>query len=160
MGEDGGPRGDWQREDKLWIFRVHASIFLAAAAMIGTPIGARAADLALAPVATAPAPLSSWAGLYAGIHFANGWANDAWQSGGGLLAAPQLTPFLGAGFGNGPVAGGQIGWNYQIGPWVLGAETAFGAADINTLSRCGGAVQLHHKYRLSWHVDRPYRLHV
>jgi opacity protein-like surface antigen len=105
--------------------------------MISTPISAHAADLALAPVAAARAPAWSWSGFYAGVHLGNGWGNETWQSGTGRLNVTGLNPFVGNGSGNGAVGGGQVGWNYQAGPWVVGAEAAFGVADINTITGCG-----------------------
>src|SRR6516162_2711182 len=107
------------------------------AAMLAAPFAAGAADVAIVPPAAA-APWS-WAGLYAGVHLASGWANDTWQTGTGPLAAPGFAPFVGVGSGNGAVGGAQIGWNYQTGPWVFGAEAAFGLADINTQTECGRA---------------------
>jgi opacity protein-like surface antigen len=106
------------------------------AAMLAAPFAAGAADLPIVPPAAA-APLWSWTGLYAGFHVANGWANDTWATGSGLLGA--AAPFIGVGSGNGAVGGAQVGWNYQTGPWVFGAEGAFGLADINTLTACGRA---------------------
>jgi opacity protein-like surface antigen len=83
-----------------------------------------------APVDQAPL---SWAGFYAGVHLASGWANPTWQSATGFGGA---VPFPGGASGNGAVGGGQVGWNYQTGPWVLGVEAAFSAADINAATAC------------------------
>jgi opacity protein-like surface antigen len=102
-----------------------------AAAILAPAIAASAADLAV--VSPAPAPPWSWTGFYAGVHLASGWANPTWQSGAGLGAQ---VPFPGGASGNGAVGGGQVGWNYQTGPWVLGVEAAFGAADINAVTVC------------------------
>jgi opacity protein-like surface antigen len=105
--------------------------------MLATPVGAMAADLAPVPAPVAP-PAWSWTGLYAGVHLASGWGLDNWRNGTGPLAVfPISDPFLGAGVGNGAVGGGQVGLNYQTGPWVFGAEVAFGFADINTITSCG-----------------------
>lgn len=110
-----------------------------AAAMLATTCLSHAADLPrLAPVA--PVLPWSWTGFYAGIHFANGWANNTWRDGAGLLGDPAFTPFIGAGAGNGPGGGGQIGLNYQTGSWVWGAEIALGLADINAQTACGKAL--------------------
>ena len=48
----------------------------------------------------------------------------------------ELVPFPGGASGNGAVGGGQVGWNYQAGPWVLGVEAAISAADINAGTAC------------------------
>src|SRR5262249_33906807 len=107
-----------------------------AAVILATPVGAIAADVAHIPVPTAPSPVLSWTGMYTGFHLASGWANPTWQSGEGFGAA---VPFPGGASGNGAVGGGQIGWNYQTGAWVLGVEAAFGAADINAVTVCAGS---------------------
>jgi opacity protein-like surface antigen len=107
-----------------------------AAAILATTIAASAADRAVVPPVSS-APLWSWTGVYAGFHSASGWASNTWQSATGPLADPDFEPFFGLGAGNGAVAGGQFGLNYQAGPWVLGAELALSAADINTDTLCG-----------------------
>ena len=102
------------------------------AVVLATPIAAQGADLVAIPAPVAQAPLS-WAGFYAGVHLASGWANPTWQSAAGFGGA---VPFDGGASGNGAVGGGQVGWNYQTGPWVLGVEASFGAADINAVTAC------------------------
>ncbi|MBY3179881.1 porin family protein [Rhizobium leguminosarum] len=71
--------------------------------------GASAADLADHSVPSAPsydAPGTfSWAGAYAGLH--------------GGVAAPKFNPFNN---GRAPAVGGQVGYNFQAGPGVFGAE--------------------------------------
>ena len=62
------------------------------------------------------------------------WANNTWRSGSGAildnpLFAQLFIPFIGSASGSGAVAGGQLGYNYQIGPWVLGVEAALSAAE-------------------------------
>ena len=102
------------------------------AVVLATPIAAQGADLVAVPAPVDQAPLS-WAGFYAGVHLASGWANPTWQSAAGFGGA---VPFPGGASGNGAVGGGQVGWNYQTGPWVLGVEAAFSAADINAATAC------------------------
>jgi outer membrane immunogenic protein len=78
-----------------------------------------AADMpvpAAPPVYRAPVvvPVAySWTGFYVGINGGAGWARENFTSGGVTLSGDTLT---------GPLAGGQIGFNYQIGMLVLGAE--------------------------------------
>ena len=105
--------------------------------------GARAADIVLAT--PTPVPAGPWTGFYAGFHVANGWANNTWRSGSGAildnpLFAQLFIPLIGSASGSGAVAGGQLGYNYQIGPWVLGVEAALSAADINSNMPCGQAL--------------------
>ncbi|MBB4346259.1 porin family protein [Rhizobium leguminosarum bv. viciae] len=71
--------------------------------------GASAADLADHSVPSAPsydAPgIFSWAGAYAGLH--------------GGVAAPKFNPFNND---RAPAVGAQVGYNFQAGPGVFGAE--------------------------------------
>jgi outer membrane immunogenic protein len=87
-------------------------ISLVAAALVSTPIVADAADAVRAPVYR-PAPIVplvyNWNGFYVGGHVGAGWS-DGGDAG-----------FLG---------GGQAGYNYQIGQWVLGAEWQMSATSI------------------------------
>jgi outer membrane immunogenic protein len=111
--------------------------------MLVTPVGGIAAELAPIPAPVAP-PTWSWSGFYAGFHVANGWANNTWRSGSGAIfdspiLAPLFIPFIGSASGSGAVAGGQVGYNYQIGPWVFGVEGALSAADINSNMPCAQA---------------------
>jgi outer membrane immunogenic protein len=84
-----------------------------------------AADLQ-APV-TAPAPMFTWSGLYLGGH--------------GGYGAGTVSPFD----PKGGFAGGQAGYNYQLGNWVIGVEgdgawaSMTSKAPIITLSGAGTA---------------------
>jgi opacity protein-like surface antigen len=109
-----------------------------AGVMIVAATGAWAADLAAVGAPPAQMPVWSWTGFYAGVHLGSGWANDTWRSGTGLLAG--FTPFLGSGSGSGTLGGGQLGANYQIGPWVLGAEASASLAGVSAESPCGVAL--------------------
>jgi outer membrane immunogenic protein len=99
------------------------------AALIGTP--ALAADMA---VKAAPAPVFSWTGFYVGANAGYGWngssvsytPNDinaflstcGSQRGNGTCVPPANLDISGA------VAGGQIGYNWQINAnWLVGLET-------------------------------------
>jgi outer membrane immunogenic protein len=84
--------------------------------------------------AYAPVACCSWSGFYVGINGGYGFsANDdgvAWTE---TFAA---TPFFGpANAGSLDIAGGfagiQLGYNAQMGPWVLGIEADFQGADIS-----------------------------
>jgi outer membrane immunogenic protein len=86
---------------------------------------AAAADIPLAksPPIIVPA---SWAGFYLGVHGGYGWSrNDFFQA---------INPFTLEGIGDiksrGPVYGGQVGYNWQVGRVVTGVEIDFSAADI------------------------------
>jgi outer membrane immunogenic protein len=88
-------------------------IGLIAAAVGSTPVAADAADPIPAPAYRA-APLIpviyDWTGFYVGGHAGFGWT--------------------GGGGGSGVLGGGQAGFNYQVGQWVLGVEGQVSAANI------------------------------
>src|ERR1043166_790855 len=82
-----------------------------------------AADMPLkAPPAVVP--LWTWTGFYAGVNVGYSWGRsdttvtvtDATT--GALLAVGSSRFDL-----TGPIGGGQIGYNWQTGNWVLGIET-------------------------------------
>ena len=85
---------------------------------------ASAADLPLAPP-PAPivmAPIFTWTGFYAGVNAGWGWRDSNEQTVilGGAVPGTLLFPGNGDG---GFVGGGQIGYNWQFGSFVVGAET-------------------------------------
>ena len=94
--------------------------------LIGTSLAANAADLPpappmapRAPVAYVPAaPMFSWTGFYIGGNLGGGWGRGN-----------VVDSLFGVNFTNGNQAsflgGGQVGGNYQIGSFVIGAEADF-----------------------------------
>ncbi|HEY2872366.1 MAG TPA: porin family protein, partial [Reyranella sp.] len=67
--------------------------------------------------AAAPAEAAfSWTGFYAGINAGYAWGQSSWSD-----------PAAGANSGNfdtsGGLVGGQLGYNWQTGAFVLGVET-------------------------------------
>lgn len=99
--------------------------FLATASMIAIGSSAAfAADLRPIPM-KAPAyaaPPASWTGFYIGLNAGYAWGN---ANGSPLdiftVVSPQPKGFIG---------GGQIGYNWQTGPWVLGGELDFSGLDL------------------------------
>jgi outer membrane immunogenic protein len=93
------------------------NIALISIALIGFSSGAVAADL---PSRRAPAPMIaavpafSWTGFYVGANAGYGWNTDS------SVSIPGLGPvdLDGDGF----VGGAQVGYNYQIGSFVVGLE--------------------------------------
>jgi len=84
-----------------------------AAVLAATPVTAQAADTGRPPPPyRAPmAVIYDWTGFYVGGHVGGGWTGgDNGQSG-----------FVG---------GGQVGFNYQVGQWVLGVEGDIAATSI------------------------------
>ena len=69
----------------------------------------------------------NWTGLYLGLHVGNGWGNGDM----GVTPLPSaatfvnLKPSIEHPTVIGPVGGGQVGFNWQRGRLVLGAETDF-----------------------------------
>jgi outer membrane immunogenic protein len=112
------------------------------ALLAAAPAGA--ADLTLAPAAApiAVAPAFTWSGWYVGANAGGGWKTGSvdrtcWSPG-GIVFGPGCTQFpkIGAS-GGGFIGGGQLGINWQRGPWVLGLETDFQYSDLrgrNTLA--------------------------
>jgi len=64
-----------------------------------------------------PAPVVSWSGLYAGVHGGWGWGKTEFRD---PNNGPTNNPFFA--YFNGPLAGGQLGYNWQQGNYVLGVE--------------------------------------
>ncbi|WP_230531152.1 outer membrane protein [Microvirga roseola] len=100
---------------------------------------ASAADLPVqapppAPV-FAPPPVFTWSGFYVGVNAGYGWAENNNES--VFVPAGEIGPGSPAGTisytdesGDGFVGGGQIGYNYQIGSFVIGLETDIQWADL------------------------------
>jgi outer membrane immunogenic protein len=87
---------------------------------------AGAADLrAPAPRYSAPPPVFSWSGFYIGGHVGGGWGTKDWTS---ITTAPGFDE--GLHHVRGGLAGGQIGFNYQVGYWVFGVEADASWADL------------------------------
>jgi outer membrane immunogenic protein len=86
-------------------------LFLAGLGLIAMAGAAAAADLAPGPYYKAPpyAPPFSWTGFYLGINGGGGFGSSRWDS-------------IGSTSVSGGLAGGTVGYNYQIGPAVIGAE--------------------------------------
>ena len=91
-----------------------------------------------APLAPAAAPFS-WTGFYIGVNAGALWGTSSVD----VTGTPEfqaLGPYgiVPAGFGDnsqaGFIGGGQIGYNFQSGPWVVGVETDI---DGTSLRRSG-----------------------
>jgi outer membrane immunogenic protein len=100
-------------------------IALAALVVTGS---AMAADLR--PVYKAAPPVFSWTGFYIGVH-----AGAAWGLKENTFTTATLTNDDQQSI-NGFLGGAQVGVNYQLGSWVLGAEAQFSWANLEGKDNC------------------------
>jgi outer membrane immunogenic protein len=115
-------------------------ILLSSVALLGLTATAMAADLPSRRAAPAPivaaVPVFTWTGFYVGVNAGYGW-QDSNNNGTVFVPAGTIAPAAPAGTivfgddnGDGFVGGGQIGYNYQIGSFVLGVEADLQWADL------------------------------
>ncbi len=119
---------------KRWMMGVAAATLT-----VATAVAAQAADLPTRKEAPAPVfvpPPFSWTGVYIGAHAGAGWSSGRATTTGYAAGFPVLAinwPTGSNGGGNtGFIGGGQAGYNWQTGQFVLGVETDF---DGTSLSR-------------------------
>src|SRR6478736_8485098 len=112
-----------------------AGVSLAAAAASAADLPVRAAP----PPVIAAVPVFTWTGFYIGGNLGWGWRDS--NNDPVILTGPGVPGGIAGGtllFGNNNDAtftgGGQIGYNYQIGSWVIGAE-----ADIQGINNDNNA---------------------
>jgi len=99
---------------------------LAAALSLGFVQAASAADMPVKmPVKAAPivAPVYNWTGFYVGINGGIGWGRTNQTDTSGVTSGTYTQ--------TGALAGGTVGYNYQINNIVLGIEGDFDWANIN-----------------------------
>jgi outer membrane immunogenic protein len=107
------------------------SLAAAALLMVGATQAAMAADLGVAPIYKAPAAAvsSTWSGFYIGGNAGGGFARtDSTRITDGSTAFPP--GFASSSTARGPVAGGQVGIDFQTGPFVLGVVGSLDWANI------------------------------
>jgi outer membrane immunogenic protein len=101
-------------------------VFLLAATGLSLALAppASAADLSLPPIYKAPPPqIFSWTGGYIGVNGGGGWGQTSHTATAGITGIPGLPSLTTGNFNtHGGLVGGTVGYNYQIGPWLLGAE--------------------------------------
>ncbi len=76
-------------------------------------------------VAPVYVPAFTWTGFYVGANAGYGWGN---VNANGFANVGDLDGFVG---------GGQVGYNYQIGQFVIGAEADFQGADLSSGDNLG-----------------------
>jgi outer membrane immunogenic protein len=99
---------------------------LPAGVALAVIIGAYPAQADGMPAYKGRVPANAWTGCYVGGNLGGGWARKEYTD---PLAKPPET-ILGGHTADGVVGGGQIGCDYQIGPWVLGAQALLDRADL------------------------------
>jgi opacity protein-like surface antigen len=107
-----------------------------------TPEAMRTAMITKAPVkAPALSGPVNWTGFYLGGTLGAGYAGRANETFAPAPAVPGVTlPFAGASATSqlaGILGGGQFGYNYQMGAWVLGAEAEFDWTNAKGSKACG-----------------------
>jgi outer membrane immunogenic protein len=95
---------------------------------------AMAADLGAMPTKAPNFVAPTWTGAYVGLNAGYGWGN----SDGTAVASDRFTPadvHIPSLEPKGFVGGGQVGYNWQTGPWVLGAELDFSGMNVKADQR-------------------------
>lgn len=116
---------------------------LSSVALVGLSTGVMAADLPRRQAAPAfvPVPVFTWTGFYIGVNAGYGFSENEDDNNTVFLPAGSVVGSRGTsgtltfndgrdGDEDGFVGGGQIGYNYQIGTFVIGFETDFQYADL------------------------------
>jgi outer membrane immunogenic protein len=115
-------------------------VVLTAAALVGALPGRSASAADLSPVYKAPqvVPAVGWTGFFIGGNIGEGWGRAA-DPGFAFVDSPAVPFSTIAGLGGlqypnlsprGTVAGGQLGYNWQSGTWVLGAVADMQASEM------------------------------
>jgi outer membrane immunogenic protein len=119
-------------------------LLLAGVALTGLVAGAGAVSAADLPARTAPVapiaapivPIFTWTGFYVGVNAGYGWQNNEDNSffvpPGTFVTAPAASGVVSFADDNGDgfVGGAQVGYNYQIGTFVVGLEADLQWADL------------------------------
>ena len=114
---------------------------LSVAALALCSASAFAADLPSrkeAPVYVPPPPVLTWTGFYVGVNVGGGWS-----AGNGNSNAYNLYGMNGGvtnNVGGGVIGGGQVGYNYQMGSFLVGVETDFQGSSLSSSSQQVGWV--------------------
>jgi len=135
--------------------RKHLLTILAAAGLgAATAHSASAADLSMPPVYKSPPPLYfTWTGWYVGLNGGGGWGRSNQTASFNAAGLPAAST------GNfntrGALAGGTIGYNYQMGQWLVGAEADLDWSNIrgtfnSAVAIPGGTAPVSFSSQLNW----------
>ena len=109
------------------------NLVLGTLASLALAFNAHAADMAVKAPMAPYVPPPTWTGFYLGFNGGWGWSNNthATVTPFGTFTTADLVPFtLSGSNADGAVWGGQIGYNWQVGSWVLGIEGDFDGTGI------------------------------
>jgi outer membrane immunogenic protein len=109
------------------------SLLLAATALTAFSAVASAADLPARSAAPAPviyAPIFTWTGFYVGLNAGYGWQNSSDVTFYNTVTNTFVTVSNTSNSDGGFVGGGQLGYNWQMGQIVFGAEADIQYADL------------------------------
>ncbi|HMK90529.1 MAG TPA: porin family protein [Methylocystis sp.] len=127
--------------------KLAVAVGVAGALIAGAAMGADLPYRKEALPAPPPPPAFTWTGLYGGINIGYGFGNGDQDTGGLVGNFTHVSP-SGAGLAGwsltnniqGVLGGGQVGYNYQINPWlVVGLEADIQAADLHTQTQGASA---------------------
>jgi outer membrane immunogenic protein len=125
-------------------------ILLASVALFGFAGAASAADLPIRSAPPAPivaaVPVFTWTGFYVGVNAGYGW-NDG---GDGDLVFEDATIFGDSDNDGGFVGGAQVGYNYQIGSFVVGLEGDIQYADFGGVNYDFGPLGIYENDNDDW----------
>lgn len=101
------------------------------------------------PAVSSPSGVN-WSGFYLGMNWGVAKGTTDWSKPTGAATLALTNPsFTRAGDDIGLFAGISAGYNYQTGPWVIGAEADISAANINSNAKCSGSTGFV-GYGMSW----------
>lgn len=131
-------------------------LILLAAAGLGVAMArpASAADLSLPPIYKAPPPMYfTWTGWYVGLNGGGGWGQTNHTATFGVTGIPAVT--TGNFNTNGWLGGGTVGYNYQMGQWLVGAEADLDWSNIRgtfngSVAIPGGTAPFSMTSQLNW----------
>jgi outer membrane immunogenic protein len=116
------------------------TIAAAATAIALASAPAFAADLPMKARPLPPAPVWSWTGFYIGGHVGFGWGQDETRIDSVTTTPPGVITPLNLTFNqnsrSGVLGGGQAGYNWQAGWFVLGVQADIAALDVKGTDPC------------------------
>jgi outer membrane autotransporter protein len=134
-------RGDYRTGDNIEGWSVNGGLRYQFAP--DPTAGGRAPMIAKAPAYKAPPAQAAynWTGFYIGAYLGAEWGNTNWTFADGSSIDPHFAGLLG---------GGEIGYNYQIGKWVLGVEGDIGATNARGVQPCPSGFFYNCEINVDW----------